>query len=45
MGWKVEKVYSEYYRAKKRVREGLLKTYGTRQVAEWLGKRDGDLTV
>lgn len=39
LGWKVEKVYSEYYRAKKRAREQLLRMYGERQVAKWLGSR------
>lgn len=45
LGWKVEKVYSEYYRAKKRVREALLETYGRDKVAHWMGKQPGDLAV
>jgi RNA polymerase sigma factor (sigma-70 family) len=42
LGWKVEKVYSEYYRAKKRVRDALLETYGNERVAHWMGKRPRD---
>ena len=39
LGWEVGKVYSEYYRAKKRAREALLRKYGKDQVAKWRGSR------
>ena len=42
LSWKVEKVYSEYYRAKKRAREALLRMHGQEHVARWLGTPPGD---
>ena len=43
LSWKVEKVYSEYYRAKKRAREALLRMHGQEHVARWLGRPPGDV--
>ena len=42
LGWKVEKVSSDYYRARKRLREGLLRKYGRDRVAGWRGKCPAD---
>ncbi len=38
LGWKVEKVYSDYYRAQKRIKNMLLQEYGEERVSVWRGK-------
>jgi RNA polymerase sigma factor (sigma-70 family) len=44
LGWKVEKVYSDYYRSQRRLRDMLLE-YGEERVLVWRGRRPEDLSV